>query len=961
MSLARVLRPLALSLACAAGTAAASAWTPVELGASVRAASPRLVARADRTAAFSLDAAALGARLGAAAGGRPEILLPLPDGSLAPLRAEESSIMEPELQARFPSIRSYALTGEDAVGRATWTPSGLDAIVVSGGRVLRVAPLPASASTGPGIPHLAWVESDLLDGSNLTCGAGAAGPIALPPGGAPTPALASGIVRYTYRLAVATTGEYYAARGGSDATVLASIVTEFDRVNLLYGMELGIRFTIVDETTDLFYTDPVADPYTDGTPCTMRGEAQADIPAVIGDAAFDVGHVLGAVPAGGCAGGSNVCTAAKANGASTLRTDAAHPAGHEDFGGYRLIMHELAHQFGAGHTWNAAVGGNCTPAQYSPSSAVEPDSGTTIMSYLGTCGASDLGSGPAEPYFHVFSHDQVLSFVTAGGGDSCAAIAASGNAIPVVDAGPDRTIPRGTPFTLEGSATDGDGDDLLFAWEQVDLGVAQLPPGTDDGQSPLFRSFTPSAGGNVRTFPQWSDVLSGGSTMGETLPTTDRVMTFALSARDGRSTGGVDSDTMVVTTSGAPFRVIAPAAGASLEAGCDATVDWIVGSAAQHATEARILLSTDGGLAFDTVLGQVPIDAPPAVVTLPCDLSSNARIKVEAVGNVFFDVNPGPFEVVAVPPVVVVTAQGGDADGSCERLIAFEATVTDSCSAPAADVVVTAHLLEGAATVGDPVFVAQQQDDATVLVTGTVLVSDLVDCPAEIAIEVSGRDGCGHGAFAEDVAIVTDATPPLLAGAPADDTVECDAVPAPALVTATDACDEEPALDFAEQETPGDCPGESTIVRTWTATDQCGNETSAQQVLQVVDTTPPVVTETDDDLRCLWPPNHALRCFTKADFSPEIADACSPPLAWRFVDCASDQPEGQGDGNADPDCVVSEDGQGFCVRAEREGGDPAGRRYAVTIEATDACGNTSEWAVIGHVLVPRAKKPGCGS
>ncbi len=60
--------------------------------------------------------------------------------------------------------------------------------------------------------------------------------------------------------------------------------------------------------------------------------------------------------------------------------------------------------------------------------------------------------------------------------------------------------------------------------------------------------------------------------------------------------------------------------------------------------------------------------------------------------------------------------------------------------------------------------------------------------------------------------------------------------------TATDNCDPAPVVTWADSITPGACPQELVITRTWTATDHCGNSVSCVQTITVVDTTPPTIT-----------------------------------------------------------------------------------------------------------------------
>ena len=122
--------------------------------------------------------------------------------------------------------------------------------------------------------------------------------------------------------------------------------------------------------------------------------------------------------------------------------------------------------------------------------AVEPGSGITIMGYSGICGAANNLGNNSIPYFHAMSMDEINTFTTIGDGATCGTVTATGNIIPVVNAGNNFTIPKSTPFVLTGSATDGNGDALTYSWEQMDAG----PAGnwnSPTGNAPLFRSFAP--------------------------------------------------------------------------------------------------------------------------------------------------------------------------------------------------------------------------------------------------------------------------------------------------------------------------------------------------------------------------------------------------------------------------------------------------------------------------------------
>jgi len=107
----------------------------------------------------------------------------------------------------------------------------------------------------------------------------------------------------------------------------------------------------------------------------------------------------------------------------------------------------------------------------------------------------------------------------------------------------------------------------------------------------------------------------------------------------------------------------------------------------------------------------------------------------------------------------------------------------------------------------------------------------------------TAADQCGNVSAPVSQSItVVDTTAPVLSGVPANVTVQSSgAIPAPASPTASDSCDAAPVVSLSETDVPGACPGSHTITRTWTATDACGNHSSASQTITVQDTTAPVL------------------------------------------------------------------------------------------------------------------------
>lgn len=133
-------------------------------------------------------------------------------------------------------------------------------------------------------------------------------------------------------------------------------------------------------------------------------------------------------------------------------------------------------------------------------------------------------------------------------------------------------------------------------------------------------------------------------------------------------------------------------------------------------------------------------------------------------------------------------------------------------------------------------------------------------------------DDCGAVLNYESTYTLLDTVAPVLDLAPNDTIVGCNAVPPPAVLTATDDCS--PVTPVLMEDTVFlACNYEYTITRTWIATDSCMNADTAVQIVMVIDTVGPVLdgAPEDDTLR--------LHCDELIPNVPNVtvADNCDPP------------------------------------------------------------------------------------
>ncbi len=635
---------------------------------------------------WRLDEAAIRLRLQQADDqGRAEITLPV-DGQPQRFEATPSPIMAPGLAARYPQLKTYRIRGLDdstASGRLSLTPRGLDAQFDASGETRYI-----DARRGrPGLYRVQRRGELGIPGQGFACGvsgtgspveAARASPARLRPAGR-TP----GQLRI-YRIAIATTAEYSnAVKDPASVTetdiradVQAEILRLLNRVNQIYERDLAIQLQLVINGDQLIHVgDPVADPFTNEDGLTMIDENQQLIDAVIGPANYDIGHVL-STGGGGIANVDSVCIdGAKAGGVTGL----FNPVGDAFYIDY--VAHEIGHQFGADHSFNGTTG-SCEGNRWSPQ-AWEPGSGSTIMSYAGLCGAEN-SSRHALAMFHGGS----IGIIDSGSSRHCGEPATAGNPNPPqVDAGPDRVIPKLTPFRLTAVSSDADGDPLTHAWEEMDAGTAttSLSFGKDLGSNTLFRSYDPSPVA-WRDFPALGLTLLGKYDKAEVLPCQSRTLDFRVTVRDGNS--GLVHDDVRLTVAGdaGPFRVTSQNSEQTLYPVSPLLVRWDrAGTDLPPVSCAKVdisLLSFNGNSNEygETLIAANEANDGTALVILPDRFAERARLRVACSDNVFYALSEAdlriegdaanPFPVTGYTafynPDATLTVGALPVDGACE-------------------------------------------------------------------------------------------------------------------------------------------------------------------------------------------------------------------------------------------------------------------------------------------------------
>lgn len=591
------------------------------------------------------------------------ISIPNAAGNFEQFEVYEASNFEPDLQAKFPEIRAFSgkgLTDKYATLKLSISPQGIQTMIFRTEKENEfIEPYSqdhqvyAVYSSHREKGKLPWTCS--TDDKQMAAGLNTQIPINSLTGGS------SGQLK-TMRLAQSCNAEYANFFGATSSAqvglVLAAFNATLTRCNGCYEKDLALHLNLIANTTSVIYYSPSTDPYST-TLSQWNAQLQSTLTAVIGEANYDIGHLFGASGGGGNAGCIGcVCVNGSKGSGITSPADGIPQGDNFDID---YVAHEVGHQLGGNHTFSMSLEGTGVNK--------EIGSGITIMGYAGIT-AQDV----APHSIDIFHEATIAQIQTNLATKTCpVSVTMTANSAPVVAAVSNYTIPISTPFALTASATDPQNDPITYCWEQNDNSTTS---GTGSVASPTkatgpnWLSFPATITG-TRTFPKLSTILSGlfvtpplpGGDAGaniEALSSVSRTLNFRVTVRDNNpyvagvtigQTAFTDAVVTVTNTSG-PFAVTAPNTAVTWNAGSTATVTWSVNGttgAPVNCAAVNILLSTDGGLTFPTILATATANDGIENITVPLSTGTTCRVKVAAAGNIFFDISNVNFSIGAAP------------------------------------------------------------------------------------------------------------------------------------------------------------------------------------------------------------------------------------------------------------------------------------------------------------------------
>jgi len=448
--------------------------------------------------------------------------------------------------------------------------------------------------------------------------------------GEPEPCYPIGNNLVTFRYAGILTAE--ANNEVSDGTVeggLAWIAAMVNQINLVWVRELSFKLQLIENNDQIIYTNqnPTPDLFTAYDMYVELPLVHQHLTEVIGPGGYgpdqnDLLWEYGAVFNVGYGGGLAYVPGS---------TSANLPS-------YGIHIHEVGHNIGSSHNCTSENGWRCSfggTAMCSRSNTLSGSYGDQYSSHT-----IDIAIKYQQEMFSNNNYDYQRGWLQLP----------TSNSIPeiiVPESG--FTIPKETPFVLEGIASDLNANDqITYSWEQNDASsIAFSPPDFPPNTGPLFCSVDAQSNGNIRYFPQLESILQNDYSTGniEKLPFASREINMRLIARDNNLFSGAFNYKNVqffIDENSGPFRITSQALEEVWEVGSQQNITWDVANTNNLTVNCQsvdILLSIDE-TNFDIVLAEnTPNDGSEYIIVPNLPSDDNYRIMIKSSDNIFFDVN----------------------------------------------------------------------------------------------------------------------------------------------------------------------------------------------------------------------------------------------------------------------------------------------------------------------------------